>query len=495
MQALQDEKIGPKNAGQFVMLRHLLESSQLAFTRYFMKARLGERFIHGRHHKLMAHALDKVFTGEITRLIINVPPGYTKTEMAVINFIARGLALNPAARFIHVSYSQRLAHLNSSSIRELVLTEEFQELWPMTLKADSKSKEAWFNTSGGGVYAVPSGGSITGFRAGRMSPGFTGAFIVDDPLKPDDAMSLLKREAINFRFTNTFKSRLAQETVPIIVIMQRVHEDDPTAHMLTGGTNETWHHLVLPVEITGEEVYPDTFTHGIQIKHDLEAGPLWAFKHNEEQIENLRNSDVYTFSAQYQQEPTPLGGSLFKDEWWQFYEEVPVDLTQRIITVDTAQKTAEHNDFSVFQCWGVTTDKKIYLLDQWRGKWEAPQLQDNFIRFYNLCKHGHSSVLSGAYVEDKSSGTGLVQSVRQKGDAVVIPVPRVKDKITRAFGVAPAVQSGLVFLPRGKPWLRDLLHEFGAFTPTLSHAHDDQVDAMMDAVEILLLRDNFKLVW
>lgn len=228
----------------------------------------------------MCNALDRVYSGEIRRLIVNVPPGYSKTELAVVNFMARGFAINPGARFIHASYAQALALDNSSKARDVIALEGYQRHWPVTLKADTAAKGLWRTTDGGHVRAAASGEPITGFRAGRMLDDgepwrFTGALIIDDPIKPDDVSSDATRKFINARWQNTFKSRLADESVPVIVIMQRLHVGDFVAHLLeTSG--EEWHVLKLPVWIDGEcdPVHPKA----IMIPHGLPAGPLWEKK-------------------------------------------------------------------------------------------------------------------------------------------------------------------------------------------------------------------------
>ena len=483
------------------MLKHLCIDDHLAFTRYFFKKREGNKFVVSPHHKLMADTLDRVLKCEIHRLIINVPPGYTKTEMAVINFVAHGLAINPSSKFIHASYSDGLALLNSSFIRDVVMSEEFQEMWPQKLRQDSQSKKAWYNQDGGGLLAVASGGAITGFRAGRFMEGFSGALIIDDPIKPDDAYSDTIREKINQRFSNTFKSRLAHEEIPIVVIMQRVHEDDPTGYLLKGGTGDKWYHLVLPVDIGHDdtEEYSKEFTHGIPIGYKLPDGPLWEYKHNKEQIEMMRNNDPYTYASQYAQRPAPLGGGLFKGDWWKFYDVPPV-LEYKFITGDTAQKTKEHNDFSVFQCWGFTNGN-IYLLDQIRGKWEAPELKTQFIAFWQ--KHFGTGVettgrLREAYIEDKASGTGLIQDVKRDGklSIPIIAVQRNIDKVTRAMDMIPYIASGYVHLPHDKDWLSEYLAEFAKFTPLMSHSHDDQIDPTLDAISVSLRQaDNEAGTW
>lgn len=250
------------------MLRHMLEQDGMQFMRYFFKLREGTTMLRSWHHYVIEYVLQMVIDGKINRLIINIAPGYTKTEIAVLNFIARGLALNPRAKFIHSSYSADLAKENSSKIRETVISKPFQDLWPMAVRTDTKAKGRWFTEIGGGMMAVASGGQITGFRAGRMEPGFTGAFVIDDPVKPEDAYSTPKRTAINNRFNNTMRSRLAVETVPMIVIMQRIHESDLTGFLLRGGSGDKWCHLEIPTLLTAQALtdeYNDEYTHGIKL--------------------------------------------------------------------------------------------------------------------------------------------------------------------------------------------------------------------------------------
>lgn len=267
------------------MLRYMLENDGMQFMRYFFKQREGNKLIINWHHLCIEYVLQAVIDGHINRLIINIAPGYTKTEQAVLNFISRGLAINHKAKFIHASYSNELAVQNSIKIKETIESNEYQQLWPMQLKNDTRSKKMWFTELGGGMLAVPTGGQITGFRAGRMEDGFTGAFVIDDPVKPDDAYSVVKRTAINNRFNNTMRSRLAVETVPMIVIMQRIHEDDLSGYLLKGGSGDTWHHLTIPTLLSDEEInrpYPDDYTHGKRIDLNgilqaLHSGEPYAF--------------------------------------------------------------------------------------------------------------------------------------------------------------------------------------------------------------------------
>lgn len=478
---------------QLVAIRYILEQSHIHFERYFFKHREGTKFIESTHHKIISDTLDKVISGEIKRLVINVPPGYTKTELAVISFMARGLAINPKAKFMHLSYSDDLALLNSQVARDLVESEEYQELWPRQVRKDTSAKKRWFTKEGGGVYAVASGGPVTGFRAGRMEKGFTGAFIVDDPMKPEDAFSEATRERINKRFTNTFKSRLALESIPMIVIMQRVHEDDPSGFLLKGGTGEKWHHLLLPTPIPEGPVsswYPAEYTHGIPIEYELPSGPLWEMKHDTDELETMYQTDVYTANAQYGQRPSPIGGGMFKDHWWQYYTVLPNDIVMKRIYGDTASKTKERNDWSVFQCWGWSPSRGIFLLDQVRGKWEAPELKQNFIDFWNKHRYTtHPSQLpvQVAKVEDKSSGTGLIQDIKKTSAIPIEGIQRNKDKVIRGFDTIPHIAAGHVHLPLEAPWLSDYKDEFRKFTPLMTHKWDDQIDPTMDAIQDFLI--------
>ena len=267
------------------MLKYMLEQDGIQFMRYFFKHREGTIMIRNWHHYVIEYVLQAVLDCKINRVIINIGPGYTKTEQAVLNFICRGLAINPRSKYIHTSYSGDLAHENSSKIKETIQSLEFQDLWPMQTRVDTKGKKRWFTEVGGGMMAAASGGQITGFRAGRMEPGFTGAFINDDPLKPDDAYYAVKRNAINNRFNNTHRSRLAIESVPMINVMQRLHEDDLSGYLLRGGSGDKWHHLVIPAYLTEETLtkkYPEDYTHGIPIDINailkaMHGGPAYAF--------------------------------------------------------------------------------------------------------------------------------------------------------------------------------------------------------------------------
>jgi predicted phage terminase large subunit-like protein len=449
------------------ILKLMCEASHLGFTKYFFKERETAKFIEGKHHELICKTLDRVLTGEIERLVINIPPGYTKTELAVIHFIARGLALNKRAKFIHTSYSDSLVNLNSSKTKELVCSPSYQELWPMKMKSDMKGKKEWYNEYGGGLYVAPSGGAITGFRAGRMEEGFTGAFICDDPLKADDAFSQPAKDTMNRRFPGTYRSRLAHQKVPMIVIMQRVAPDDPTAFLLNGGTGEYWHHLNLPVVI-GEE-QPDIYSHAIPIEHDLEPGPLWEVKHNLEQIEELK-SDRFTYAAQYKQSPLSLGGNLIDltkaGRYSQDLIRGPND--KLTLSFDTANKDGELNDNSVCLVW-LSRGPLKYLVDVWCDKVKYPILKTTAKAL--IAKWSPNEVL----IEDKASGQQLIQELQLQGIQNIIAIePGQQSKVMRMANEVSPIDNGTVVLPDVATWLFDFEQECKNFPAGTK----DRVDAM-----------------
>lgn len=479
------------------ILKLALEGSLLRFSRYFCKEVLGYRMIINEHHKLLAKTLERVHAGEIKRLVINIPPGYTKTEMAVVCFIAWSIAKNHRSRFIHATYSQELALKNSSAVRDIVTSEKFQELWPLALRKDTRAKGAWETEPRGGMQARAAGGPITGFRAGQPpeagedpeNPRFSGALIIDDPLKPDDAKSILTTDTINSRFNGTFKSRLMKESVtPIILIMQRISDNDPSAFLLNGGMGCKWHHLCMPALIETHKV--KKYSHSIPIGHKQQPGSLWEYKFTVDELKKMEISDPYVYAAQYQQNPVPLGGGIFKENWFNYYRPGTVQFEYTFITADCANKTKTVNDYSVFCHWGVLKGN-LYLIDMIRNKWEAPQLVVNAHLFW--CKHFNPTTTSARLrfmaVEDKANGTALIQYLRQS-TSPVIPVKAVQrgiDKVTRAYDAAPYIASGHVFLPEGAEFTLDFKAEVLQFTAALTHRHDDITDNLMDAVDLVLM--------
>lgn len=433
-------------------------SDLLTFTQTMFASRKGGVFKRNQHQDLICNALERVVIGDVKRLIINVPPRSGKTELAVINFIAWCMGNFPDSEFIHASYSKRLAAANTYAVRALMQNETYQEVFRHTsLAGDSKAKDEFRTAHGGIVYATGAEGTITGYGAGKMRDYFGGAIVIDDPHKAGEANSQIMRQNVLDWFQTTMESRKNSPDTPIIVIMQRLHENDLSGFLLDGGNGEHWQHVCIPALDDADESF-------------------WPEQMPTADLHRQRESNSYVFAGQMMQTPAPVGGGIFKSAWWRYYTSAP-NFNYRMIYADTAMKTGEENDYSVFQCWGVT-ENDVYLIDQIRGKWEAPELKARAKSFWQKHRAITNGTLRQMKVEDKSSGTGLIQQLKQEG-LPVFGIKRDKDKVTRGYDAAPMVESGHVYLPENAPFVGDLLHELSMFP---NGKNDDQVDPLMDAI-------------
>lgn len=428
------------------------------------QARRGVPMLDNWHQRRICQALEQVLLGRISRLLINVPPRSGKTETAVKSFIGWGMGIYPDSEFIHASYSKRLATSNTYEVRAMMQNEVYREVFPWTaLKDDSKARDEFRTAHGGVVYATGADGTITGYGAGKMRQGFGGAIIIDDPHKAGDANSSVMRANVINWYQQTMESRLNKRADPIIIIMQRLHEDDLSGWLLGGGSGEAWNHINIPAR-------------------NEDGTSFWPEQFPDEMLDRLEASSPYVFAGQYMQRPSPLGGGLFRDHWWR-YLAAPPPIQWRTIYADTAQKTADHNDYSVFQCWGYSVTGQAVMLDMIRGKWEAPELEAMARAFW--AKHKavtNMGTLRAMKVEDKVSGTGLIQTLKREG-IPIIGLKRNVDKITRAFDAAPLIESGNVILMQDVPHLTDFLSEASTFP---NAAHDDMIDAAMSAISDML---------
>lgn len=496
------------------------EASHLFFTRFFFKSRQNIKFRVNWHHNLVADSIDELIAGECENLLINVSPGSSKTELVVVNLMARGLALNPWSRFLHLSGSEALALLNSATTRDIVMSDEFQAFWPMKIADDSKSKKRWNVMVGdkvaGGVYATATGGQVTGFRAGHMAEGFQGAIIIDDPLKPEDAFSKPKVSQANRKLVTTVKSRRANPKTPMVVIMQRIGADDPSDFILKGNLGGKWKHVIIPALI--DEGYTkrlepryEAIVEGEDVPRDDKGRrSYWEYKEPLKQLLAMEKGEGtdqtgqrlsrFVFAGQWMQNPKVLGGNILKGEFFQRYEEKALPkLKWRKIFADTAQKTKERNDYSVFGEFGLGIDGRLYLLDLIRGKWEAPELQKRAIAFWQKAKardvekYGQ---LRKLVVEDKSSGTGLIQTLKLPPYNIPVePVERHKDKLTRVMDIQAYHDAGLCAIPESAAFTNDFVSECESFTADDTHDFDDQVDVYVDAVNDMLQAGNKLSQW
>jgi predicted phage terminase large subunit-like protein len=445
------------------------EDSLLDFTRYLFQKQTNNPFQVNYHHAVIAEALEQLVNGCLPdgarNLLINMPPRYGKTQLAVICFVAWCLARNPQAKFIHLSYADKLALDNSSQIREFMREASYKELWPIEWKQDADAKGLWKTTQGGGLMASPAGGTITGFGAGSTELGgygkdFAGAVIIDDPLKPDDADSEIARSAINERLVNTIMSRRNSRETPIILIMQRLHEDDMTGFVLSGRTGEKWHHLKLPA-----------------LKEDGSA--LWSQKHTSEELKLIQSASPYMFAGQYQQEPAPLEGEYFKRDWFRFYDELPKGL--EYYGASDYAVTENGGDWTVHGLFGVDKSGDIYVVDWWRQRAPSNVWVDSFLSMCadwkpNIWAEENGQIIKavGPYIEQRMKERNIYVYRKQFASA--------SDKSTRGRSIQARISARGIYLPKGKDWVEPLISECLVFP---NGKNDDQVDVLSKFGQLL----------
>lgn len=373
----------------------------------------------------------------------------------------------PHLRYIGTAHEEGLAIRDSRKCRELIKSEWYQELWPIELSKDLDGKREFGNTHKG-VRQARSFTSLTGVRGDRV--------ILDDPISADAANSEAKLEAARVTFTETLPTRVNSEKSAIVVIMQRLNEKDVSGVILKMGL--PYVHLYIPMRFERERRC--TTSIGWTDPRTEDGELMFPERFSEDKVAELEATlGTYGAAGQLQQRPSPRGGGIIKTPWFGYWTHEP-KLEFRAMFADTANKTGTANDYTVLQCWGRSITGQAVMIDQKRGKWEAPELLVEARAFWRKHQAG-SPQMRGLYVEDKASGTGLIQTLRREG-IPIIAVQRDNDKISRAFDAAPFIESGNVLLPQDASWLSDFLEEVSTFP---NGAHDDQLDPMFDAIKFI----------
>ena len=446
--------------------RVLLRSDFSTFThRCFRTLNPGAPFLWNWHLDLLAYKLMQVMRGEIKRLIINVPPRSLKSHLGSVALPAFVLGHDPAAQIVCVSYGQDLANKHALDCRSILLQPWYQSIFDTRLSA-SKSAVADFATTAHGTRLATSvGGALTG-RGGHW-------IFIDDPIKPDEALSDAQRQACNDWFAHTLLSRLNHPDAPIIVIMQRLHTDDLVGHLLSQGG---WEHVNLPAIAFEREIHHYRTILG-PVTKVREAGELLhPERASRESLETLRKElGEYHFSAQYQQAPVIQGGGMVKEVWLRRYtrQTLPAQFDVTVQSWDTANKATELNDYSVCTTWGVK-GKNVYLLHVLRKRMEYPELKR---KVRELQAYWDAKPV---LIEDKASGQQLIQDLKREGFRQAVAIKTMDDKIMRLHAQTAVIENGFVFFPTNEPWLPDFMHELMAFPKS---KYDDQVDSMSQALE------------
>lgn len=464
--------------------QRLLQQGYETWMRYMFRIIEARPFVVEPIHADLFQTMEKLYAGKELRQNINVPPRSAKTTLAKY-FIAYCWTISPKMNFIYTSYSESLLANISKESMTILEHPAYKAMYPQSraIEGDediTPNDDFWYEYlkqfyTGKNIYSAkkittyqggvclfsPIGGQITGYGCGISSAKkFSGALIIDDGNKPADVRSQTMRDRVLRYYEETLLSRLNNPYVPIINIQQRLHVED-----LSGTLEKKYRFNTLKKPLLDENgvcQIPSQYT--------------------PERIEELKKNN-YMFLSQYQQEPIILGGQIIKRAYFRYYPVAKEYQYKRIlIAADTAMKTKEYNDYSVFMAGGVTTDNKLHVLDMLRGKWEAPELEKMAVAIWNQFKLYPVTGLTcnGFYIEDKASGIGLVQGLTAKYGIPVIGVPASTDKLTRAENVLPYIESGQVHLPENENYNFnvDILSECEAFSRDMSHKHDDIVDTL-----------------
>ncbi|UCE38405.1 MAG: hypothetical protein JSW00_04030 [Thermoplasmata archaeon] len=467
-----------------------LQGSLLLFTQVFYKLRTGQEFRISKpmsrepHVITICKALTKTRRGETNRLLINIPPRYSKTELC-IHYIAWCLAKYPNANFLYVSYSHTLAKRQTNIVRQIINMPEFKELFDARIDPSTSAKDNFDTIQGGSVYAAGAGGTITGRGAGiRNIEEFGGAIVLDDMHKPNEVTSDVMRDTIGDWYLNTLISRLNNpKRTPIVFICQRLHEDDLAARLLLGMDGHDWDRVVLKaLGDNGQSLDPDM--------------------HSLEQLKQMQATMPYEFSAQYQQNPQPAGGGVFKPEWFQLYDQDP-EIFATFITADTAETAKTYNDATVFSFWGVYKIKMdgietnilgLHWLDCHECRVEPKDLKDEFMSFYRRCM-GYPVKPQFAAIEKKSTGTTLVSTLKDMPGLSIQELSRGKDAITggvlsktdRFLRAQPFIARKQVSFNAFAPHVDDCIDHMRKITMNDTHRHDDIADTCADAIQLALI--------
>jgi predicted phage terminase large subunit-like protein len=404
-------------------------------------------------------------------LYIGLPPRFGKTQI-IKYFIAWSYAVNPHSNFILTSYGADLVINSSKEIRNIISTKLYRVLFGINIDPNASGAELWQIGAGGAFRASTLQGVITGFGAGTAdAEHFGGALIIDDFLKASDSNSQAEKKAVINAYNETLKSRRNNPNVPIIIIAQRLAIDDLIGY-IDEYEREDWEFYLIK---------------GFDEKNQKS---IWEERISTDYLLKMKEQVPFVFYSQYQQEPIVVGGDVFKSDWWQFYDTSDSGISYRKIYIccDTAMKTGEANDFTVLGAFGVVrgSQNTIHLLDMVHGKFEAPELEAVFIAFYNKWRQPQKfgCICSQVYIEDKASGTGLIQSIRRKGIPIT-PIRPNADKFTRSQDAVPVIANGLFKLPNGKGDFisKKVISECEAFRADMSHKHDDIVDVICYGIE------------
>lgn len=407
---------------------------------------------------------------------INLPPRIGKTKLAEA-CVSWGEGEFPGSQWIYTSYSGDLAERSLEYIDVVMRSPWYIEMYGDRIHGKKSDRLATIN--GGNMFAEGVAGSLTGKGAGAKEPA-GGMIFVDDAAKPDEVLSPTMAENVRRWFVTTLLSRRNSDSfTPIVIIGQRLGPGD-----LSGYVRETYPNNTLVVEIpalvdpkTGQASQADDAIS--QFPETVSAATLLSLR--------ATRTGRYVLASQYQQQPHSFGGNLIPTGSFHRYDpDSFIKFERFVITVDTAMKIKQANDFSALELWGLFTGH-AYLVDMMHGKWESPELLMNTLAFWRKWQFVPDLPRPRLIIEEKAAGTGLIQQLNREA----VPaegIEREIDKVQRVQAILPYIEAGFVFIPKtgSRPWLEKFESECACFAADGSHAHDDMVDAMVDGIETLL---------
>ncbi|WP_323112907.1 phage terminase large subunit [Klebsiella quasipneumoniae] len=523
-----------------VIIRSKSTKSFLNFTRIWFELIQGDRLLVNWHHRLMASKIDDLLAGRLVprNLIINIPPGGTKTEFFSIHFPAYVNTLVQEKRLkrfrnLNISFADTLVKRNSRRTRDIIASREYQEFWPCSFGVNQAEEWEIKDERGrsiGQTVSRSSNGQITGGRGGYYGPEFSGMVMLDDYNKPVDMLSESRRKSANTLLVNTIRSRRGDKSkehpTPFVSIQQRLHTDDATGFMLAGGMGVPFHHVAIPAMIDEkyiqslDEPWRSLCWETVKDTDSVVVGGVryWSYWPQMEDVNDLLQlweKDRYTFLSQYQQNPMALTGGIIDTSWFRTYTTLP-KLTHRAVYVDTnSGKVEDWLDYTVFTLAGMGVDGNLYIIDVVRGRWDPEDLlkkAEEVWEKWRLSGSMRVMPLRHMAIEEKQAGQGLITTLKKRSQTpgqLAIPVREIprgtgQNKLVRCLNVIPQIKTGKVFVPAthtedgqklssifyedgtiagSTEWVLTAMTECAAFSADDSHDNDDILDTWMDAID------------
>ena len=423
---------------------------------YFVK-QMWPEFIAGAHHKIIADKLEGIASGELKRLIVNMPPRHTKSEFASYLFPAWMIGRKPKMKIIQATHTTELAVSFGRKVKNLLERDDYKEIFPdANLSADSKASGRWDTKAGGMYYAVGVGSNLAG-RGGDL-------IVIDDPHSEQTAMSNSGFEDAWEWYTGGPRQRL-QPGGAIVLVQTRWSQKDMTGQLIKSMAKDPladqWEVIELPAIMpSGSACWPE----------------YWSLP----DLESVKASiPPSKWNAQYQQNPTGEDNAIIPRSWWKRWKKKNVpDLKYVIQSYDTAFTKRETSDYSAITTWGVFSPEEggppgLILLDSKKGRWDFPELKGIALEEYEYWDP------DTVIVEAKASGLPLTHELRNTGIPVVNFTPsKGNDKVSRVHSVSPLFEAGMVWAPE-ETFADEMIEEVAAFP---NGEYDDLVDSMTQAL-------------